>query len=133
MAENGFEQIDRDPVVCMRVKDVRAYVDWLNKKIRLREKFRHTNLYRTSSEAEWEYAARAGTTTARWWGDQIGRGNANCNGCDGTQNPLRPTTVGTYRANPFGLYDMLGNVWQIVGDCWNPNYDNAPQGRQTLA
>lgn len=128
--KNGFEQVDRDPVVCMRMKDARAYVGWLNKKMDSGKNSPSPSVYRLPSEAEWEYAARAGTTTAWWWGNQIGRGYANCDGCDGTQSPLQPTPVGTYRANPFGLYDMLGNVWQIVSDCWNPNYDYAPQDGQ---
>jgi formylglycine-generating enzyme required for sulfatase activity len=131
---SGFDQTALDPVVCMRVKDARAYVDWLNKKAGSGKGSASAVLYRLPSEAEWEYAARAGTTTARWWGDLIGLGNANCDGCNGTHNPLRPTPVGTYPRNPFGLYDMLGNVWQIVNDCWNPNYDGAPQdGRPWLS
>jgi formylglycine-generating enzyme required for sulfatase activity len=123
----GFDQTPLDPVVCMRVRDARAYIDWLNKKVGSPRGSAPGDLYRLPSESEWEYAARAGTTTARWWGDQIGVGNANCDGCNGTDNPLRPTPVGSFRPNPFGLYDMLGNVWEIVSDCWNTNYDGAPQ------
>jgi formylglycine-generating enzyme required for sulfatase activity len=124
--QNGFEQVDDDPVVCMRVDDARAYIRWLNKKADYKQELSTPDSYRLPSEAEWEYAARARTTTAWWWGDLVGRGNANCDGCDQPQSPHQPTPVGTYHPNQFGLYDILGNTWQMVGDCWNPNYNDAP-------
>lgn len=123
---NGFKQVGDDPVVCMRPDDARAYTNWLNRRTGHDPKSPVPDSYRLPSESEWEYAARAGTTTAWWWGDQVGRGNTNCDGCDPSRDPRQPTPVGTYRANPFGLYDMLGNVLQMVRDCWNPNYNDAP-------
>jgi formylglycine-generating enzyme required for sulfatase activity len=81
---------------------------------------------RLLTEAEWEYAARAGTTTAYWWGNHAGRGNANCDGCGSQQDNKKTAPVGSFGANAFGLHDMLGNVWQWVEDCWHKNYDGAP-------
>ena len=68
--------------------------------------------YRLLSEAEWEYAARAGSTTKYPWGDEIGRGNADCDGCGSQWDGKPPAPVGSFAPNAFGLYDMAGNVWQ---------------------
>ena len=70
--------------------------------------------YRLLTEAEWEYAARAGTTTVYFWGDEIGKGNANCVGCGGEWDNRGTSPVGSFKPNAFGLYDMLGNVWEWV-------------------
>jgi formylglycine-generating enzyme required for sulfatase activity len=113
----GFSQTGHDPVVCVSWDDAKAYVAWLSRTTGKR--------YRLPSEAEWEYAARAGTTTARWWGDKIGQNLANCTGC-GSQWHKRTSPVGSFPANPFGLYDMLGNALQWVEDCWSKNYTGAP-------
>ena len=107
----GFPQSDRDPVVCVDWYDAKAYVKWLSRKTGKR--------YRLLTEAEWEYAARAGTTTARWWGDDIGRGHANCYDCGSQWEGRRRTSpVGSFTPNPFGLHDMLGNAYQWVEDCF---------------
>jgi len=118
----GFQQTDRDPVVCVDSADAEAYVAWLSQKT--------GKQYRLLSEAEWEYSSRAGTTTARYWGDQIGRDNANY-GSDDAGNPFADgrdqweytSPVGSFAPNKFGLYDMLGNVSQLVEDCWHGRYD----------
>ena len=73
------------------------------------------------SEAEWEHACRAGTTTKYWWGNNNTPENANCD-----QNVGKTSEVGQYPANPFELYDMCGNVWEWVEDCWNEGYEGAP-------
>jgi formylglycine-generating enzyme required for sulfatase activity len=114
----GFAQTERDPVVCVSWDDAKAYAAWLAKTT--------GKGYRLPSEAEWEYAARAGTTTARYWGDAIGVNNANCDGCGSKWDDKSTSPVGSFRGNPFGLYDMLGNAWQWTEDCWNDNYANAP-------
>jgi len=80
--------------------------------------------YRLLSEAEWEYAARAGTTTTYSWGDDIGNGNANCYGCGSQWRQTVP--VGSFKPNAFGLYDMHGNVFEWVEDAWHGRYEGAP-------
>jgi formylglycine-generating enzyme required for sulfatase activity len=124
----GDVQPPRWPAVCLNWFDAEAYLAWLNARVRSRiaPSPGGAGPYRLPSEAEWEYAARAGTTTARWWGDAIGAGNANCNGCGSAWNGKELAPVGSFAPNPFGLHDMLGNVWQWTGDCWNESYVGAP-------
>ena len=94
--------------------DAQHYIAWLSRKT--------GRAYRLPSEAEWEYAARAGTQTRYWWGDQIGVALANCADCGGTQDPRAPLPVDAFPPNPFGLHGMLGGVAQWTADCWFPNY-----------
>jgi formylglycine-generating enzyme required for sulfatase activity len=122
------EEPARWPASCVSWKDAHAYIDWLNKEVRAARPNlpNRTGPYRLPSEAEWEFAARAGTTTARWWGDAIGTANANCNGC-GSQYDFRAlSNADSFKPNPFGLYGMLGNVWQWTEDCWHKGYAGAP-------
>lgn len=116
------------PAVCIDWHDADVYIAWLNKKAAAAhpELARKSGPYRLPSEAEWEYAARAGTTTARWWGADIGTGNANCNGCGSRWDNSLLTDVNAFTPNAFGLYGMLGNVWQWTADCWHKSYAGAP-------
>jgi formylglycine-generating enzyme required for sulfatase activity len=118
----------RWPAVCLSWKDARAYVDWLNVQVKAAHPLlaNRAGPYRLPSEAEWEYAARAGTNTARWWGEEIGVGNANCNGCGSEWDNHVLAPVDAFKPNPFGLYGMLGNAWAWTADCWHPSYVDAP-------
>jgi len=118
----------RWPAVCLDWRDADAYIAWLNQTAKAERPIlaKRTGPYRLPSEAEWEYAARAGTTTSRWWGEEIGTGNANCNGCGSRWDNRDLATVDAFRPNPFGLYGMLGNAWQWTADCWHDNYSGAP-------
>jgi formylglycine-generating enzyme required for sulfatase activity len=122
----GIDQTDRDPVVCVNVHDAEAYVAWLNAKVKNPASAKGSGPYRLPNEAEFEYAARAGTQTAYWWGDEIGTNNAVCNGCGSPWDNRATAPVGSFKPNPFGLYDMHGNVWEWMADCRNDNYSGAP-------
>ena len=106
------------PVINVSWNDAGEYVDWLSAQT--------GGTYRLLSEAEWEYAARAGSTTKYSWGNAVGTNQANCSGelCGDRFDYTAP--VGSFRANAFGLYDMHGNVWEWVEGCWNGTYAGAP-------
>jgi formylglycine-generating enzyme required for sulfatase activity len=114
----GFEQSGNSPVGCTNWYDAQAYVAWLSKKSR------HT--YRLLSEAEYEYANRAGSVSAYWWGEDVGKNRTVCNGCGSDFDNRRLATVGSFAPNAFGLYDTTGNSWSWLADCWNANYAGAP-------
>jgi formylglycine-generating enzyme required for sulfatase activity len=116
----------RWPAACLDWKDAAVYITWLNARAHREHPAMKGSPYRLPSEAEWEYAARAGTTTARWWGDAVGMGNAVCNGCGSKWDDSVLYDVDSFAPNPFGLYGMLGNVWQWTADCWHPSYVDAP-------
>ena len=107
----GFNQTGNDPVVCVNFDDAQAYASWLSQKT--------GHAYRLLSESEYEYATRAGTTTTFWWGNDLGVNNANCNGCGGRWDGRQTSPVGSFLANPFGLYDMSGDASSWTADCFN--------------
>ena len=114
---------NRRPVINVSWDEATAYAAWLSRKTH--------KPYRLLTEAEWEYAARAGSTTAYYWGNEIGSGNANCapDGkleCGSIWDNKQTAPVGSFAANAFGLYDMAGNVWQWVQDCYHSSYKGAP-------
>jgi formylglycine-generating enzyme required for sulfatase activity len=121
-ATPGFSQTDYDPAVCVSWNDAHAYVAWLNRKLGAGT----SGPYRLPSESEWEYGARAGTQTLRWWGNSIGSGNADCDGCGSRWDRRQTAPVNEFRPNPFGLSDVLGNVFEWTEDCPHPNYEGAP-------
>ena len=98
------------PVVNVNRVDILSYISWLSKET--------SKLYRLPSEAEWEYAARAGTTTEYWWGDQVGINQAVCQDCGSIYDGEKTARVGSFSKNKFGLFDTSGNVWEWVEDCY---------------
>jgi formylglycine-generating enzyme required for sulfatase activity len=120
----GFGQQARDPVVCISWEDARAYVSWLNRKVQRQSLNSSDGPYRLPSESEWEYAARAGTSTRFWWGDDDR--SAADHAWYKTNSGDRTHPVGLKPANRFGLNDMEGNVWQWTADCYAESYANAP-------
>ena len=108
----------RKPAYIVSWKDAQAYVAWLSRESGAG--------YRLLSEEEWEYVARAGSETAYGWGNAIGKNRANCDGCGSRWDDEQTAPVGSFRANRFGLYDVHGNVWEWVQDCWNGTYQGAP-------
>ncbi len=115
----GFKQTDEHPVVCVSDKDSKAYLSWLSKQTERK--------YRLPNEFEWEYVARAGSVDNYWWGNDIGNGKANCAYCGSEWSNLSTSPVKSFRANNLGLYDIVGNVWELTdgdkivarGGAWN--------------
>ena len=128
----GFGQSGRHPVACVSWNDAQAYVAWLSRET--------GEEYRLPSESEWEYAARAGTATARYWGDDESRQCRHANGADASAKErysdwtaascrdghAHTAPVGSFATNGWGLHDVLGNVWEWTEDCWNNSYAGAP-------
>jgi sulfatase modifying factor 1 len=132
LRDPGFQQAPTHPVVCVSWSDAKAYADWLAQKT--------GKPYRLAREAEWEYAARAGSSTAYPWGDDAAQGCPYMNGTDATarkkyaalpyagdfgacdDHQLNTAPVGSFRASAFGLFDMIGNVGEWVEDCSTPSY-----------
>jgi formylglycine-generating enzyme required for sulfatase activity len=109
----------RLPVVNVSWDAAMQYIGWLSKKT--------GRDYRLPTEAEWEYAARAGSAGAFPWGDKVGQDNAHCGQCGSHLNYRQPAPVGSYKP-VGGLYDMAGNVYEWVSDCWYPNHAEAAKG-----
>jgi formylglycine-generating enzyme required for sulfatase activity/serine/threonine protein phosphatase PrpC len=114
---NGWD-VKTHPVVDVTWDDALAYTRWLSKQT--------DKQYRLLSESEWEYVARAGTSAPYWWGFKVGVNNAHCFDCKSDYSTSKPAKVGTYKPNPFGLYDTAGNVFEWVHDCYHRNYKDAP-------
>jgi formylglycine-generating enzyme required for sulfatase activity len=115
--DHGWGRGDR-PAINISWDDAKLFVAWLSQKTGQK--------YRLPSEAEWEYAARAGTKTPFWWGREAGTGHAQCDTC-GSPASKQVAVTGSFRPNGFGLYDTAGNAAEWVEDCWNDNYRNAPK------
>ena len=109
---------DDSPVANVSYNDTQDYLKWLSRVT--------SKPFRLPSEAEWEYAARGGQRNTYWWGDQMRAGMANCKGCNETYDATQPLKVGSFQANPFGLFDMGGGVDQWIADIWHKNYQRAP-------
>ena len=131
----GYNQADAHPVVCVSSEDARAYVRWLSRETGKR--------YRLLSESEWEYVARGGTRTSRYWGEGESGQCAHANGADRSLKTRKysdwewstascddghvyTSPAGSYTKNGYGLHDVMGNVWEWVEDCWHESYAGAP-------
>jgi formylglycine-generating enzyme required for sulfatase activity len=124
-ASPDFLQTDRHPVTCVNWHDAKAFVSWLATK--------SGKSYQLPSEAQWEYAARAETTTPYWWGYSITTNQANYDGSGGSKKESdgsyrkRTLPVDSFEPNPWGLYQVHGNVSEWCEDAWHENYDGAPR------
>jgi len=120
----ALHPIDRDhgwgrgsrPVINVTYNAIETYLSWLSDTT--------GHVYRLPSEQEWEYAARAGTSTAYWWGDSVGENHANCRECGSPWSGRQSAPVGSFSANPWGFHDMNGNVWEWTQSCWTPRHDS---------
>jgi formylglycine-generating enzyme required for sulfatase activity len=117
VGDSGFGRGTR-PVTNVTWDDAKAYVTWLSRMT--------GKAYRLPTEAEWEYIARAGTTTTYYWGNELGKGNANCIVCGTEWDDTMTSPVGSFKPNPFGLYDVTGNAWQWLEDCLHNSYNGVP-------
>jgi formylglycine-generating enzyme required for sulfatase activity len=115
--DHGWGRGDR-PAINVSWDDAKLYIAWLSQKVGQR--------YRLPTEAEWEYAARAGTESPFWWSREVGAGRAQCDGCGSPANRQSSTAV-SFRPNGFGLFDTAGNAAEWVEGCWNDNYRDAPK------
>jgi len=106
------------PVTFVSWRDAMAYTVWLSRVT--------GHDYRLPTEAEWEYAARAGTTDIYYWGRELGSGNAHCVACENPIDPRAPTAIASFPPNPFGLFDTAGNVQEWTADCYRDSYEGAP-------
>lgn len=137
----GFKQTDQDPVVCVSWNDAHKFIDWLNSKSRGSSRLK----YRLPTETEWEYAARAGTTTAAYWGSDRQNQCKYENAYDRSASVLgldvidhehpfadcadgfvETSPVGSFQSNPWGFADILGDVSQWMEDCPEPGYSTLP-------
>jgi formylglycine-generating enzyme required for sulfatase activity/class 3 adenylate cyclase len=109
---------DDAPIANVSWTDAKQYVAWIADATR--------KAYRLPTEAEWEFAARGGTQTRYWWGEELQPGMVNCKNCMNITMTEQSIKIGSFKPNPFGLYDMGGAVDQWVEDCWHKNYQGAP-------
>lgn len=118
--DNGWGRDDQ-PVINVSWLDAMAYTEWLSEQT--------NQVYRLPSEAEWEYAARGGTSTNYWWGDEYIQGIDHCDrdlgGCPEGTELSEPGAAGRFSANPYGLFDVTSNVLEWILDCYSPNHINA--------
>lgn len=117
MDDSGWGR-GRRPAINVSWNDAVAYTRWLSEQTGRR--------YRLATDAEWEYAARAGSQERFWWGDELGVGRANCAGCDTLWDAHMTAPVGRFVPNAFGLHDTAGNVFEWVADCIHDNFAEAP-------
>ncbi|RKZ36381.1 MAG: hypothetical protein DRQ37_04265 [Gammaproteobacteria bacterium] len=118
LPDNLYMDKETHPVIFVTWDDAFYYAKWMSEQTGKK--------YRLSSESEWEYAARGGTDTTYSWGFDVGRNQAHCFGCETGLDPRKPTGVGRFKPNAYGLFDTAGNVMEWVYDCYHPSYRDAP-------
>jgi formylglycine-generating enzyme required for sulfatase activity len=118
-----FSQTDIHPVVCVSYNDVLMYIHWLNKLT--------GKVYRLPTESEWEYSAKAGKMGQYYWESGLFE-RANCRDCDSEWDYRQTVPIGTFEPNAFGLFDMHGNVWEWVQDCYVKSYVDAPMSGEAV-
>ncbi|MCK5522791.1 MAG: SUMF1/EgtB/PvdO family nonheme iron enzyme [Thiomargarita sp.] len=112
--DSGWGRGNR-PVIYVSWNDATAYAAWLSEQT--------GKAYRLPTEAEWEYAARVGMDTKYWWGNEIGSNQANCDGCASQWDDIQTAPVGSFAANPYGLYDTVGNLWEWTCSEYESSYN----------
>lgn len=117
-SDNGWGRGNR-PVINVSWNEAVAYTKWLTKVT--------GHKYRLPTEAEWEFAARAGSKKLYSWGDSVGVNKANCKSCGSSWDNRKTAPVNSFRPNRFGLHNVHGNVWEWTLDCPSENYDNTPK------
>lgn len=116
--DEGWGRGER-PVINVSYEDItNQFIPWISRKTQ--------RSFMLPSEAQWEYAIRAGTQTDYYWGDKPAQSLANCAECGSEWDGRRTAPVKSFEPNPFGLYDMAGNVWEWAEDCWNDDYRKSP-------
>ncbi len=123
LPDNLYLEKTTHPVFFVTWDDAFYYAKWLSDQTGQK--------YRIPSEAQWEYAAGSGKTSTFWWGFNEEPNRAHCFGCGTSFDPRKPTKVGSFGANPFGLHDTAGNIAEWVADCWHDNYNGAPSDAMT--
>jgi formylglycine-generating enzyme required for sulfatase activity len=118
MPDDLYMEHETSPVIFVKWDDAFNYAKWLSEQTGQK--------YRLPSEAEWEYAAAGGRDTPFWWGYEEKPGMAHCFACESQFDPRKPAKIGQFPANPYGLYDISGNVSEWVYDCWHDSYKDAP-------
>jgi len=116
--DNLYLEKDTHPVIFVNWDDAFYYAKWLSEQT--------GQTYSLASESQWEYAAGAGARSTFWWGFEEEPNRAHCFGCGSGLDPRKPTKIGTFSANKFGVFDTAGNVAEWVRDCWHDNYNGAP-------
>ena len=119
--DNGWGRGNR-PVINVSWYDAKAYTAWLSDQT--------GEEYRLPTEIEWEYSARAGATSAYWYGDNVQAGYSVCESCGSQWDGVSTAPVGSQASNPLGIYDMHGNVAEWVEDCYHDSYEGAPASNQ---
>lgn len=116
--DNLYMEKNTHPVIFVNWDDAFYYAKWLSEQT--------GQTYSIPSESQWEYAAGAGNRASFWWGYEEEPNRAHCFGCGTGLDPRKPTKVGSFPPNKFGVFDTAGNVSEWVRDCWHDNYSNAP-------